>query len=55
MGVFSRSEEKPIKQANFSVKQAAFEDAGSYTKWTFAYTPPSPGQNAGSGVAQSTR
>jgi type II secretory pathway pseudopilin PulG len=54
MGVFSKSEEKPIKQANFGVKQAAFEDAESYTKWTFTYSPSSAGQNAGAGVAQST-
>jgi type II secretory pathway pseudopilin PulG len=43
MGVFSKSEEKPIKQASFSVKQAAFEDADSYTKWTFTYSPTSAG------------
>jgi type II secretory pathway pseudopilin PulG len=54
MGVFSKSEEKPIKQANFSVKQAAFEDAESYTKWTFTYSPPGSGQSAGPSVAQNT-
>lgn len=54
MGVFSRSEEKPIKQANFGAKQAAFEDAESYAKWTFTYSPSSPGQNAGASVTQST-
>jgi type II secretory pathway pseudopilin PulG len=52
MGVYSRSEDKPIKQGNFSARQQAFEDAGSYTKWTFTYSPPGPGQTAGSNVAQ---
>ena len=46
MGVFSKSEEKPIKQGNFAVKQAAFDDAESYTKWTFTYSPSSAGQPA---------
>jgi type II secretory pathway pseudopilin PulG len=56
MGVFSKSEEKPIKQGNFSTKQAAFEDAESYTKWTFTYSPSSAGPgvapSAAPGVAQ---
>lgn len=54
MGVFSRSEEKPIKQANFRARQA-FEDADSYTKWTFTYSPSSAGQNAGASAAQAPR
>jgi len=54
MGVYSRSEEKPIKQANFSARQAAFEDAPSYTKWTFTYSPPGSGPTAASSVAQTT-
>jgi type II secretory pathway pseudopilin PulG len=44
MGVFSRSEEKPIKQGNFGARQADFDDAESYAKWTFAYSPPSTAQ-----------
>jgi type II secretory pathway pseudopilin PulG len=40
MGVFSRSEEKPVKQGNFPPSEA-FDDAENYTKWTFVYTPPS--------------
>jgi len=43
MGVYSRSEEKPIKQGNFSPKQE-FDEAENYTKWTFVYTPPSTTQ-----------
>jgi type II secretory pathway pseudopilin PulG len=55
MGVFSKSEEKPIKQGNFiGAKQEPFEDAESYTKWTFTYSPPSSGQTAAPAVAQST-
>ena len=54
MGVYSKSEEKPIKQGNFGARQQAFEDADSYTKWTFTYSPPGSGQTAGATVAQST-
>jgi type II secretory pathway pseudopilin PulG len=45
MGVFSRSEDKPIKSGNFSPAQE-FDDAENYTKWTFVYTPPAT-QNQG--------
>jgi type II secretory pathway pseudopilin PulG len=54
MGVFSKSEAKPIKQGNFiAAKQQAFEDAESYAKWTFTYSPSSPGQNAAPSAAAS--
>lgn len=46
MGVFSRSEEKPIKSGNFSPSEP-FDDAENYTKWTFVYTPPSTTQTPG--------
>ena len=39
MGVHSISEETPIKSGNFSVKNAAFEEAENYTKWMFTYSP----------------
>jgi len=39
MGVHSLSEETPIKSADFSAKDAAFEDAENYTKWMFTYSP----------------
>jgi len=54
MGVYSKSEAKPIKQSNFSARQAGFEDAASYTKWTFVHSPPGPSPTAASTVAQST-
>ena len=43
MGVYSRSEEAPIKTGNFDAPEAAFEGAEHYTKWTFAYSPPGSG------------
>ena len=49
MGVHSLSEETPIKSANFSAKDAAFEDAENYAKWTFTYSPTGPGNTIVSG------
>lgn len=45
MGVYSRSEETPIKTGNFAVAEEAFEGAEHYTKWVFAYSPSGSGQN----------
>ena len=45
MGVHSLSEEKPIKTADFSAKDAAFADAEDYTKWMFTYSPTGPGNS----------
>jgi len=39
MGVYSRSEEAPIKTGNFNAAEASFDDAENYTKWTFIYSP----------------
>src|SRR2546423_5080576 len=39
MGVYSLSEETPIKSGNFSVAEQAFEGAEHYTKWMFTYSP----------------
>jgi hypothetical protein len=50
MGVYSRSEEKPIKQGNFPPSEA-FDDAENYTKWTFVYTPPSTTQAQGTAAS----
>jgi|tagenome__1003787_1003787.scaffolds.fasta_scaffold20932589_2 type II secretory pathway pseudopilin PulG len=55
MGVFSRSEDKPIKQGNFSARQADFDAAESYTKWTFVYTPTTAGQTANQGATRPAR
>lgn len=39
MGVHSRSEDRPIKAANFPPAQAAFEGAQKYTDWKFVFVP----------------
>jgi type II secretory pathway pseudopilin PulG len=55
MGVYSKSEEKPIKQGNFmGARQEPFADAESYAKWAFTYSPPGSGPAGGTSVAQST-
>ena len=46
-GVHSLSEDKPLKSANFKLRDAGFESAQSYTDWKFIYTPVAPGQAAG--------
>ena len=40
MGVFSRSEEAPIKTGNFSVKNQEFSDTQHYADWKFIHSPP---------------
>jgi len=39
MGVHSRSEGRPIKQANFRPAQAGFEGAQKYSDWKFVFVP----------------
>jgi len=39
MGVHSLSEEKPLKSANFRVRDKEFEDKTKYADWKFAFTP----------------
>lgn len=39
MGVFSLSEERPIKQFNFSAADRDFEGKETYSQWTFVYHP----------------
>jgi type II secretory pathway pseudopilin PulG len=43
LGVFSKSDQKPIKQANFSLADADFEGRSKYSDWQFLYVV--PGQN----------
>jgi type II secretory pathway pseudopilin PulG len=40
MGVYSRSEDQPIKTGNFSTRNQGLEDAGRYADWKFAHSPP---------------
>lgn len=44
MGVYSPSEQAPIKTGNFDAADAAFEDAKKYAQWQFVYVPPQPQQ-----------
>ena len=39
VGVFSLSEERPIKQTNFSVADREFEGKEKYSEWAFVYRP----------------
>jgi type II secretory pathway pseudopilin PulG len=40
MGVYSRSEEAPVKTGNFSLKNQEFEQAARYADWKFVHSPP---------------
>ena len=42
LGVYSQSDEQPIKQANFSVADQAFEGKDKYSDWVFLYQPRPP-------------
>ncbi len=39
IGVYSLSEQKPLKQANFSIWDSEFEGKDKYSQWTFIYQP----------------
>lgn len=39
MGVATTSQAKPIKQANFSMADSAFENAETYADWQFIFMP----------------
>lgn len=39
MGVYSQSEDKPIKTAGFALVNRDFEGAAKYADWKFAYNP----------------
>lgn len=40
MGVFSLSEGKPLKSANFEPRDKEFEEKKKYSEWKFVYVPP---------------
>jgi type II secretory pathway pseudopilin PulG len=51
MGVYSQSEDKPIKVAGFPLVNRDFENAAKYSDWKFVYSPqtqqvPVPAQGA---------
>lgn len=39
MGVHSLSNEKPLKSANFRLRDKTFEGAAQYSDWKFVFTP----------------
>jgi type II secretory pathway pseudopilin PulG len=43
VGVYSRSEETPIRQANFGSRYDNFSGAQHYSDWKFLFVPDSPG------------
>ena len=53
-GVYSLSEDKPLKTGNFKLRDAGFESAQSYTDWKFTYTPVAPGQATPTGQPAAT-
>jgi len=46
-GVYSLSDDKPVKQANFRQGQADFEGREKYSDWRFVYVPQLPAAEAG--------
>ena len=54
-GVYSLSEEKPLKTANFKVRDAGFDGAATYSAWKFVYNPVPAGQAAATAQAGSAQ
>lgn len=56
MGVFSLSEDEPVKQSNFREADKEFEGKIRYAEWRFAYNPPqaSPQSVSSTPVAAAT-
>lgn len=42
MGVYSKSEQTPIKSANFPARWTSFAEARTYTDWKFVFSPETP-------------
>ncbi|MBN1848463.1 MAG: type II secretion system protein [Deltaproteobacteria bacterium] len=51
-GVFSKSEEKPLKSGNFPSIYEEFEKAQTYSDWKFVYTPEKQKNLPGQGSKQ---
>jgi type II secretory pathway pseudopilin PulG len=47
MGVYSLSEEKPIKSGGFDQRDESFAEATKYAEWQFFYRPPAASASAG--------
>jgi type II secretory pathway pseudopilin PulG len=39
LGVYSQSNDHPLKTGNFAVNDSSFADGGTYAEWQFVYTP----------------
>jgi type II secretory pathway pseudopilin PulG len=52
MGVYSRSEDKPIKTGNFLLKNQDFETAERYLDWKFVHSPPGLGKGVEKSAAK---
>ena len=52
MGVYSRSEDPPIKTGNFSANNPEFEKATKYADWKFVHSPPGQPASAGKPAAK---
>ncbi len=46
MGVYSLSQDAPVKTGNFDLRDQAFEGKQHYSEWQFVYVPPQPAQGA---------
>ena len=55
MGVYSKSEEKPIKSAGFAERDAAFEGVEAYSEWQFVHVPDSPVGPSGKQAANTAK
>lgn len=54
MGVYSLSEEEPVKQGNFRMADKEFEGKMRYTEWRFVYNPPQPSPQTATLAAAAT-
>jgi hypothetical protein len=55
-GVYSLSEDKPLKVAGFKLRDATLEGAQKYSDWKFTFTPvPAAGQAGAGQPAASTK
>lgn len=45
MGVYSLSNQPPLKAANFELRNKEFEGKQKYSDWKFVYAPPLPSNN----------
>ena len=60
VGVYSRSQDAPLKTGNFPADDQDFEGASKYSEWTFLYRPSgrapgSPGRDTGASARRDAR